>query len=167
MDVQLTLSNIVGDNVYCAIEFVSFFIFSFTGSLLKEIYNTNADNGHNFGAQNVLLSTIVATLCSVAFRNYFLIEQSSWGIMAFVSFVFGLIGFEIFVNLSSIDGIKKLVQDFKDIFIGTRSTLDAAKQLKDSSSDEYSRRKSVNLRHPKRAVIHHPDNSHEKNKDKP
>ena len=117
MSNDIALLNVVGTYLFYFVEFVTFFIFSFIGSLLKEIYNTNSDVNHEFGAHRVISSTFVATLASMAFKAHYL-DDPSWALMAFITFVFGLVGFEIFKNLSSIDGIKRMIKDFKEIMAG-------------------------------------------------
>lgn len=125
------------ENLYYIIEFVSYFIFSFTGSLLKEMYNTNSTNEHEFSSYNVIASTIIATLFTMAFKEFYFGGEQEWAIMAFLSFVFGLIGFELFITLSSINGIRK--------FLSTTVEEAEPKTLGDTISDHQEKREQKRI----------------------
>ena len=117
---NITLTSTVGIDLSVIIEFIGCLIFSFMGSILKEIYNTNSIIGYEFEPHKVISSTIVASLSSAAFKIYVL-DNPSWELMAFVTFTFGLLGFELFKDLSTVDGIKRLISEFKHImslFVG-------------------------------------------------
>ena len=135
---QETLTGIVGVNVYYIIEFIGFFIFSFTGSFVKELYLTNTSNGeHEFVPYRVIMSTLIASFGSLAFKGYFLnTPEHSWMIMIFVSFVFGLLGFEIFQRLSTIDGVKSLASDIHDIAINIWKAADGTGKHNHSHKDK-------------------------------
>lgn len=111
---NITLTHVIGDNLFLLVEFIECLIFSFLGSLLKEIYNTNNIEGYEFEAYKVISSTIVGSLAVVAFKAYFL-NDPDWTIMAFLTFTFGLLGFEIFKNLTSFEGIKHLINEISEI----------------------------------------------------
>lgn len=108
------------DNVLLkyAVQFISYFIFSFTGALLKEMHyaNTTKNRNYEFTAYKVVAGTLVGTFLSIAIQDYFEDSMiSHWENMAFISFVLGLIGFELFTKLSSIAGIKSLVKEVKEV----------------------------------------------------
>ena len=104
-----------GLNLYFVMEIIGYLIFTFIGSLLKEIFNTNSVGGYMFQAHRVISSTIAASTVSVALRSMYL-EDQSYAVMVFISFTLGLLGFEIFKNLCSIDGIKKLISEFTSLY---------------------------------------------------
>ena len=111
---NITLASVMGMDISFIIEFIGCLIFSFSGSILKEIYNTNSIRGYEFDPHKVISSTMVAALASSVCKIYVL-ENPTWETMAFVTFIFGLLGFEIFKNLSSINGIKRLIGDVRHI----------------------------------------------------
>ena len=109
------LSNLIGSDLYLFVEFVGCLLFSFIGSMLKEIYNTNAVCNYNFAPHRVISSTIAAGLASVFIKTHFFNEEYGWALIAFGSFTLGLLGFEIFKNLCSIEGIYKLIEQFRGL----------------------------------------------------
>lgn len=111
---NITLTHVIGDNLFLLVEFIECLIFSFVGSLMKEIYNTNNIEKYEFEAYRVISSTIAASLATVAFKTYFL-NDPDWTIIAFLTFTFGLLGFEIFKHLTSFEGIKRLINEFSEI----------------------------------------------------
>lgn len=113
---DLILENTLHINVRYIIEFVSYFIFAFTSSLLKEIYCTNTIQRYVFGPYKVICSTVIATIGTVAFQEYFNeYIEGMWGVSAFISIIFGLLGFEIFKHFTSISGIKSLIIKLKSV----------------------------------------------------
>ena len=117
------LDQIDINNIETAVQFISYFLFSFLGAFLKELHYANNKTDYEFAAYKVVYGTIVATFISVAFREYFIDDvYSHWEIMAFVSLVFGMLGYELYGYLSTVDGFRNLISGVKDI--------------KDSSNDE-------------------------------
>lgn len=110
-----SLFSDVGANLYFVMEIIGYLIFTFIGSLLKEIFNTNSVNGYGFQAHRVISSTIASTITSSALRSLYM-QEYSYPVMALVSFTLGLLGFELFKNMCSVEGIKKLVSDFNKIY---------------------------------------------------
>lgn len=103
-------------NIRYIVEFVSYFVFAFTSSLLKEVYSANTIHNYRFAPYRVICSTILATIGTVALKEIYSQELDGlWGTTAFISTVFGLLGFEIFKHLTSIKGIKTLLKEVKDI----------------------------------------------------
>lgn len=136
---NITLTHVIGDNLFLLVEFIECLIFSFLGSLLKEIYNTNNIEGYEFEAYKVISSTIVGSLAVVAFKAYFL-NDPDWTIMAFLTFTFGLLGFEIFKNLTSFEGIKHLINEISEI-IGSVKNLPIGSTSNISGEEKYLRTK--------------------------
>ena len=105
---ELSFLSDIGENLGPIIEFMGYLIFTFIGSLFKEIYNTNSKENYEFKAHQVISSTIAASFTCVFARSMYLSEYD-YGVMAFASFTLGLLGFEIFKNLSSIKGIQRFI----------------------------------------------------------
>jgi hypothetical protein len=102
--------NAMIETIQKLVDFASYFIFSFIGSLLKEVYNTNSDREYAFEPYKVIISTMVASLLALAAKEYYSDFLSQyWGIMGIISLVLGFIGFELFRYISSIRGIRKIV----------------------------------------------------------
>lgn len=99
-----------------AVQFLSFFVLSFAGAFITEIHNANTRDKYEFAAYKVVNGTITATLLSFAVREYYWDSTiSHWAIMIFISFILGLVGYELFTHLSSIAGIKALIHTQKEI----------------------------------------------------
>lgn len=88
------------------LDFVLYFIFSFIGSLLKEIHNTNTIKGYEFQAYHVVSSTIMASLITIVLDHYFSdMFDHYWGSLGLINFVIGLAGFDLFQRVSSVKGL--------------------------------------------------------------
>jgi len=162
----VSIDNIIQINtINFMLEFASYFIFSFVGSLLKEIHNTNTNENHTFEAYRVVTSTIVASFLDIGIKIYYAdMLDTYWGLMAPISLVLGLIGFELFWYLSSITRLKKLLKFItSDEESSTKSTND------DDSNDENNKPKNcinsledhkrkVLEYHSTKPVIHYPIN---------
>lgn len=116
MDHELVL-NVLGFNVFYIIEIIGYFLFALIGSCLKEVYlyRIRQTTTHKGRMIRIIIGTIVATFLSLAFKDLFLTDRGTWKVMSFISFLFGVLGFDLFGKLSSIDGIKDLARDIRDV----------------------------------------------------
>lgn len=110
-----SLMSDIGANLYTVLELLGYLIFAFIGSFLKELYNANNVKKYRFEAHRVISSTVVASIACWSLRAHF-IDDYNYAVSAFAGFTLGLLGFEIFKNLSSIEGIKHLIRDAKEIY---------------------------------------------------
>jgi hypothetical protein len=111
----MSLLSEIGGNLNAVIEFMGYLIFTFIGSLLKEIYNTNnAEDDYEFKPDKVISSAIAASFTCLLLRSKFLAEYD-YAVMSFVSFTLGLLGFEIFKHLCSIRTLKAILNGFNGI----------------------------------------------------
>ena len=99
----------IDELIYFAVQFVSFFLLTFMGSILKEIYDTNSSPDHEFSAYKVFNGTIVGTIMCIIIHEYYL-DSYNWKLMVAVGFLTGLIGSEIFVRFSNIKGVKTILE---------------------------------------------------------
>lgn len=138
---DLTLLTVTGDNLYIIIDFFGCLVFAFLGSLMKEVYNTNNIDGYKYAPYRVICSTIVGSIASSVFRTHYLTDVT-YSENALVTFIFGLLGFEIFKDLTSIEGLKRLINKLKDItgilFGGTAPVVEneGDKNTEDSSEPD-------------------------------
>ena len=116
MDHELVL-NVLGFDVFYIIEINGYFLFALIGSCLKEVYlyRIRQTTTHKGRMIRIIIGTIVATFLSLAFKDLFLTDRGTWKVMSFISFLFGVLGFDLFGKLSSIDGIKDLARDIRDV----------------------------------------------------
>lgn len=93
------------ETVHYLIDFSLYFIFSFIGSLLKEMHNANTVDDYDFQPYKVVTSTVVSSLISVALDEYFHdMINGARGMMGFTSLILGFCGFEIFRKISTLSG---------------------------------------------------------------
>ena len=132
------LSSLIGNELYLFVEFVGCLLFSFIGSILKEVYNSNTVHNYDFAPHRVISSTIAASLTALLIKTHYFGEEYGWALIAFGSFTLGLLGFEIFKNLCSIEGIKTLISQFRDLmaFIAGIDKGQVNQNNKDGSDDE-------------------------------
>lgn len=98
------------DSIQHVVNFASYFIFSFIGALLKEMYRTNNSRGYSFEPYKVVTGTIIAMLLSVAIKAYYAeFFDQYWGIMGIVCLCLGCVGFELFRYISTIKGIRSVI----------------------------------------------------------
>lgn len=96
------------------LDFVLYFIFSFIGSLLKEIHNTNTIKGYEFQSYHVISSTIIASLITIVLDHYFSDTfDHYWGSLGLINFVIGLAGFDLFQKVSSVRGLLSIFMIFQ------------------------------------------------------
>jgi hypothetical protein len=132
---EQNLSTLIGSDLYLFVQFVGCLLFAFIGSILKEIYNTNAIHGYAFGPHRVISSTIAASLSALFIKTHYFSEEYGWALIAFGSFILGLLGYEIFKNLCSIEGIYHLIERFRELMgvISGATDIPKNKQTDDSS----------------------------------
>ena len=116
MDHELVL-NVLGFDVFYIIDIIGYFLFALIGSCLKEVYlyRIRQTTTHKGRMIRIIIGTIVATFLSLAFKGLFLTDRGTWKVMSFIIFLFGVVGFDLFGKLSSIDGIKDLARDIRDV----------------------------------------------------
>lgn len=117
MDHELVL-NVLGFNIYYIIEIIGYVLFALIGSCSKEIYlfKIRQESSHTGRMWRILLGTVVATFMAMAFKDWVLGERATWKIMSFICFLFGILGFDLFGKLSSIEGLKELAKDIHEIY---------------------------------------------------
>ena len=82
-------------------------LLAFVGSVAKD-YIAAFNGEHKLNIVRILLSTVTACLIIMVFSNFLIDNLGIKGLVG-VSFFAGLIGFELLQDISSIDGLLKLV----------------------------------------------------------
>ena len=82
-------------------------LLAFVGSVAKD-YIAAFNGEHKLSIVRILLSTVTACLIIMVFSNFLIDNLGIKGLVG-VSFFAGLIGFELLQDISSIDGLLKLV----------------------------------------------------------
>ena len=87
----------------------SYFLISMMGSFVKELYDSiNSEKKISF--KRIFVSSILATFLVLSFRNYLHSD-----VFIAVTFILGIIGWELFSRICTIDGLKKTIFDFNKL----------------------------------------------------
>ena len=152
------LSTLIGSELFLFVEFIGCLLFAFIGSILKEIYNTNAVRGYVFGPHRVISSTIAASLTALLIKSHYFTDEYGWALIAFGSFTLGLLGYEIFKNLCTIEGICHLINKFKQlmgVISGTATVTNITPDNEDTSKRE--KREEPNISNSEVRIRRGPD----------
>ena len=128
-NIDTALLNDIGYYFFYFIQYISFFIFSFIGALLREIYNTNIDLDYEFNPHKVISATFVSTFATITVRRFYP-EFMDLEITITISFVIGLIGYELFTKLTSLEDIIEFIYRIKNIASITIEKKDKDKKRK-------------------------------------
>jgi uncharacterized protein YacL len=163
MNIEVVISmqdyNAMIETIQKLVDFASYFIFSFIGSLLKEMYNTNSVKEYAFEPYKVIISTMVASLIALAVKEYYYdFLNQYWGIMGIISLVLGFIGFELFRYISSIKGIRKIVGIIYEKDEDVLDRLDSAIESEDDNKNTNTANSNYKHIHGPVARTIHPDN---------
>lgn len=115
-----------------AVQFISYFIIAFAGAFLKEVHKANTVENYEFTAYKVIYGTLIAIPLTFIISKYYFNEELDWIAVGFISLVLGFIGYELFVKLSTISGIKSLISDVKSTNEEIQETVDK----KDNNNEE-------------------------------
>ena len=163
MDQNTLLSHEI---IQYMVNYTSYFIFSFIGSTLKEINNTNNDVEHDFDPYRVVTSTLVASLCALAVKEYFkeTLDQY-WGIMGIISLILGFVGFEIFFHISSIRALNRFITNLRYGEVEPADEeINATNKKQHQNTTIQSKPDHMIDYHVQKPIIHHP-NEHNRHDD--
>ena len=120
------------------LDIIVIFFFSFVGSFAKvylKMIRMKDGEKHSFNFIEVLLSTFTASIVVFAFSIYI---ESHFAIrgLVMVSFIAGLVGFELLVRISSINGIMSLLASVVDLYNSYRKiSNEKSKETEDTKYD--------------------------------
>lgn len=112
----MMLTEILGIEDIMIISII--FFFSFIGSFTKvylKLLRFKDGTSHKLNLMEVMLSTFTATVIVFAFSDCILVHLTVRGLVM-VSFVSGLVGFEMLIRISSINGIVGFLRDILDVY---------------------------------------------------
>lgn len=87
------------------------FIVGLIGAMVKDIYDIKRGAQPHIVISKIFVSTIISVLCTFAARKYVAED-----IIPILNFILGLLGWEIFINICTIDGLLSFVQSIRRIF---------------------------------------------------
>ena len=120
------------------LDIIVIFFFSFVGSFAKvylKMMRMKDGEKHSFNFIEVLLSTFTASIVVFAFSIYIESHFTIRGLVI-VSFIAGLVGFELLVRISSINGVMSLLASVVDLYNSYRKiSNEKSKETEDTKYD--------------------------------
>ena len=89
-------------------DFICIFVCCCLGSLIKDMYNTTTGKETKVKLIRIAISTIVSSILIFSFEDI-LLKTVSVKILIFISFIAGLVGFELASKLTSLENILKIL----------------------------------------------------------
>lgn len=99
-----------------------YFIIAMLGAFVKDIYDTYSGARPRIEIYRIFVGTMLSTFLTFAARDY----VNSENLLPVVNFVLGVIGWELFVRISTIDGLVKTIRDGRQALVSLLSTNDPA-----------------------------------------
>lgn len=101
---------IFGSELYIVIQLIGLILFALAGAFFKEFFESYKNNSRIYPFK-IIIATVISSTLSFSIKEYFFPDINSMKPMLAVSLIFGIIGFELFTKISSIEGIKSLSAD--------------------------------------------------------
>lgn len=90
------------------LDALTYFIIAMIGALVKDVYDVTVGSRIRFEIKKIFVGTMLSTFIIFAARGYM---NDDWIIA--VTFILGVIGWELFSRVSTIDGMKNTIIGFK------------------------------------------------------
>lgn len=90
-------------------NFLFYFIIGSFGAFLKDLHETLTKKNEQIRLGEVLIGGACATFICLAVRDLSWFENKSIGFMSMLTFILGVVGFEIFGNLTTLDKLKTFI----------------------------------------------------------
>lgn len=97
-----------------------YLIIAMLGAFVKDIYDTYSGARPRIEIYRIFVGTMLSTFLTFAARDY----VNSENLLPVVNFVLGVIGWELFVRISTIDGLIKTIKDARQTLVSILSTSD-------------------------------------------
>jgi len=96
-----------------SLTLVVIFFPSLIGSFGKEYLAIMQGKARKISIPKMIIASLTSTILLFGFSDV-LLSKISFKILMVLAFVTGLVGFQLFEQLSTLEGIKKLANDFKE-----------------------------------------------------
>lgn len=90
-------------------NFLFYFIIGSFGAFLKDLHETLTKKNEQIRLGEVLIGGACATFICLAVRDLSWFENKSIGFMSMLTFILGVVGFEIFGNLTTLDKLRTFI----------------------------------------------------------
>ena len=137
--IQMIVSNISGIDL-SILPFIVIFVMAFTGSIAKDyvlLFKADFEVKYIYKIRfiRIILSTVTATVFDLLICDYVIGNFGFKGII-FVSFLSGLVGFELLIRISTLDSIIALLtQVFLHRSTDMRDYTDILREAKEKNQD--------------------------------
>lgn len=98
-----------------------YFIVAMLGAFVKDIYDTYSGARPQIEIYRIFVGTMLSTFLTFAAKDY----VNSENLLPVVNFVLGVIGWELFVRISTIDGLIKTIKDGKRALVSILTSNDS------------------------------------------
>ena len=107
---------------------VAYFLIAMIGAFAKDTYDTISGTRLKIGIKRITVASLLGTVLTFAARSY----MSDDTLIA-VTFILGVIGWELFSHISTIKGLKKTIMSFIKIYRGITT---AISKIEDEKKEE-------------------------------
>lgn len=114
-----------------------YFIIAMLGAFVKDIYDTCTGARPRIEIYRIFVATTLSTFLTFAARDY----VNSENLLPLINFVLGVIGWELFSRISTIDGLLKTITGFRQFITSiispgsSQRNQTAAKKLQDTANE--------------------------------
>lgn len=117
-----------------------YFVIGSLGAFLKDWYETLTNKNETIRLGEILIGGLCSTFICYGFQD-FILQKFSVNFLVFINFLLGILGFEIFGNITNLQKLKTFLFDLIEIRNNlrsgsTRSSSNESPTLQDNSKNE-------------------------------
>lgn len=105
------LKDILGSELYVIVQLFGYFLFALCGSFIKESYNNYINKKEKIETIKIVISTVISVTITYMIKEYFFQDEQYRKLCLSISLILGILGFEIFTKISTVEGLKSLSMD--------------------------------------------------------
>ena len=110
---------------------------AFAGSFASDYFKTLKQDNMRISLIRVVLASVIAIIISLVLLDHFLNLTERRALVAFISIIFGLLGFEILYGLSSIENMVVLIKKVTALFSPIFALAKQVNELRTFTSNKY------------------------------
>lgn len=104
--------------IFAHYQILMIVVFTFTGSIVRDIFNTLLDKDNHVEINRIILSAITSSILMYSLTDNLLAMSAITNkTLVSIYFISGLIGFDILGKLTSVEGVVKFLDYIRDYFI--------------------------------------------------
>lgn len=133
------IKDIIGSELIVIIEIMGLFLFALCGAFIKELYNNYIRKTNGILFTKVLIATSSSVAITEIIHGFFFAENEQVQVTLGLSFILGILGFEIFERISTVKGLVEFSEDIRTILynfvIGWRTPVDPPKKYNNDENN--------------------------------